>query len=40
MDMEKEMQDIEAQSTYKTTLQKEASNIFHKRNPPVTLKVF
>lgn len=36
--MEKEMQDIEAQSTYKTTLQKEASKIFHKRNPPVTLK--
>lgn len=37
--MEKEMQDVEAQTSYKTTLQKEASNIFHKRNPPVTLKV-
>ncbi|RDX72208.1 ABC transporter G family member 9, partial [Mucuna pruriens] len=36
--MEQEVEDIESQTTYKATVQKEAPHIFLKTNPPVTLK--
>ncbi|XP_020208086.1 ABC transporter G family member 9 [Cajanus cajan] len=36
--MEQEVEELESQTNHKATLQEEAPEIFHKTNPPVTLK--